>query len=192
MKFNYLFLLSCLFLFACNSDDDTNPTSNNDGPIMIVEKDGVEFTAESFNNTLLSEQQGNEVGRRLDLRCQIDGGTFIISVANWDWQNPPENGVLEKIYDTNVDSDNNNGIGPNAECMDDGSFTYCDSGLVTYLVGTNTYFSDFLDDEPIGQIVIESNDAANKTVSGSFDVVVGDLLGTQKFTFKGTFSNLNY
>ena len=184
-----LLYLSCLILFfsACKKDDD--PAKSTNDPIMEVEKDGESFTVTQFNNTLLVDNQGGETGRRLDLRGEVDGGTLFITVSNWDWQNPPENGILVKNYHTNEDFDQ----GPDTQCMDDGTFTYCDGGLGTYQISnTEILFSEDLEDESFGSITITENDPEAKTVSGSFDFIVTDLFNENIITFKGTFSNLNY
>ncbi len=171
-----------LLMFSCGSDESDEKVE----ALMQVEKNGISYSISLFNNTLLAESQSGETGRRLDMRATVDNGTLIISASNWDWQNPPVDGILSKIYDTNVE------IGDNAACMDSGGFTYCDGGLVTYLDGANIYISEGIDDEGAGRITISEVDTENKRVSGSFDVTTIDLTTDEKITFTGTFENLNY
>jgi len=173
-----------LLMFSCGSDD-TDEMEKVEA-LMEVEKNDISFSITNFNNTLLAESQSGETGRRLDLRANVEGGTLIITVSNWDWQNPPMDGVLTKTYDTNVE------IGENAACMDSNGITYCDGGLVTYLDGAVIYISEAIDDEGAGRITISDVDSENKRVSGSFDVTTIDLSTDEKITFKGTFENLNY
>lgn len=185
-----LIFLSCLILsiVSCKKDDPEEMKTTNDA-VMEVEKNGTSYTITDFTNTLLSQPQGGQTGRRLDLRGDVDGGTLILSIANWDWQNPPENGILEKTYDTNEDFE----VGPNAQCMDINGGTYCDTGLGTYLVSNSTtYTSEGIEDESFGSITIIENDPSEKTVSGNFDFTVIEFFTEEKITFKGTFSNLKY
>jgi len=183
---NWIFIsVLALFIFSCGEDDTETPIMNEAS--MEVIKDGVMFTATDFNNTLLEENQGGEIGRRLDLRANVDNGFLIVTISNWDWQNPPENGVLTKSYDTNVDD-----IGPNTDCMMTSSFTFCDGGLGTYLINNETFISEGIDDEESGVITITANDATNRTVSGTFDFIVGNFITNENITLSGTFSNLRY
>ena len=185
MKNLMLFFLLGLLSMSCGNDDDNN--MNTDEEIMEVEKDGISFTVTSFNNTLLEDVQADEAGRRLDIRGDVDGGTLIITVSNWNWQNPPENGVLEKIYDTDEDIDSSN-----TDCMEGNNFTYCDGGLGTYILGTKTYLTGVLDNAIPGNITISENDSNNRRVSGSFEFMTTDLFRTEEISFKGTFQNLKY
>ena len=177
------FLLLCLLLTTCNNDDDTI----SEEAILEVEKDGVPFTVTSFDNTLIEAVDANEIGRRLDIRGQVDGGSLIITVFNWDWQNPPEDGIIEKSYD--LDSGEND---PNTDCFKDLGFTYCDGGLGTYFFSTQTFFTAFADDADPAIITITKNDHENKTVSGSFEFTTRESASSRQFSFKGTFRNLQY
>ena len=123
------------------------------------------------------------------IRDRVDGGTLILSVSNWDWQNPPANGILEKNYHTNEDFD----LGPDTDCMDINSIIYCDGGLGTYMISnTEILSSEGMEDEPFGSITITENDPEAKTVSGTFDFLVVDFFTDEKTSFKGTFTSLNY
>jgi len=187
MKNVLVFLLLSLCLFSCGNDDSIENV-NTEEAIMEVEKNGVLFTVTSFNNTLEEVVEEGEVARRLDIRGEVDGGTLFVSISNWDWQNPPANGVLEKSYDTDDTFD----VGPNTECLAASNVTYCDTGLGTYLVGTNIYMTGISEEAEAGTITISKNDSNNRTVSGSFEFVSSDLFMTEEFSFKGTFRNLKY
>jgi len=182
MKNTVFLSVLCLFLISCESDEP----GNNQQAKMNVDKDGVSFTITEFSNSLIEETQIDSTGRRLDLRAEVDGGTLFVSISNWDWQNPPEDGVLEKKYDTGDDE------GSNTECKETPNATYCDGGLGTYSIGSDIYMTgeEYSDSE--GIITISKNDPSNKTVSGSFDFTVEDFFGDSTITFKGTFENLVY
>lgn len=188
MKRLSLLLLVSVLLFSCGGDDDGDGNTDGNGTMTVI-KDGVSFTIDATNNTLVGETQQGQDGRRLDIRCNVDGGTLIIAVSNWDFQNPPVDGIVQKVYGTNED-----GVGSNSVCMDSNGFTFCDGGLVTYLVGTDSYVSESLEDPAEGTITITGNDATNKTVSGTFNVIVGKFgtLTPEEITFTGTFTDIPY
>ncbi|MEM9822806.1 MAG: hypothetical protein AAF985_17125, partial [Bacteroidota bacterium] len=165
-QLNFLILIS-LFLFSCGSgsDGEDDPGEMMNGTMTVI-KDGVSFEIEATNNTLLSEVQSGNEGRRLDIRCNVDGGTLFISVSNWDFQNPPVDGILTKTYKTNEQDPSTT----NSSCMDVGNFTLCDGALGTYTVGTTEiYTSEGFDIDEEGTITITGNDPSNKRVSGTFE-----------------------
>lgn len=184
-----LFSFFLLVLFASCQKESTTTTTT---PTMSVEIDGTAQTATNFNNTLIKVQQNGEDGRRLDLRANIGSDMLIISVSNWDFQNPPTDGILTKVYDTNTTA--YGGLGPNKSCTTRPAGNLCDSGLGTYTIGSATWMSENMPNEPRGTITITANDDANKTVSGTFDfkvVEVSNPNNTPKH-FTGSFSNMSY
>ena len=73
-----------------------------------------------------------------------------------------------------------------------GIVKYCDSGIVTYLVGTTFYSSAFYDGPAYENIIkVTSNDAASKKISGEYDVKV-QASSTEVLTLKGKFDNVSY
>ena len=184
MKNLLLYALLGLVVFSCQPDPN-DPGSNGK---MTVEKDGVSFTITEFNNSLLGEQQLTEFGRRLDLRANVDGGTLVISVSNWDFQNPPEDGIITKTYDTNTDFE-----GTHEVCKETANASFCDGGMGTYIIGGTNYISEGFNSQPEGEIIITENDPVALTVSGTFDFEVFDLFGQGDLIhFKGTFTDLKY
>lgn len=190
-KFQILLSLALLIFFsACQKDP--NPTNNTTQGSMTLSIDGVAQTPTNFStsNTLLHLEQYGEAARRLDIRATIGNATLILSTSNWDFQNPPTNGMLIKTYDTNTES----GTGPNQTCRVNNSITYCDGGLVTYMTNGRNFVSQNIDNEPTGAIVIAQNNTVDKTISGTFDFKVKDFLqpNAQPVHMTGTFTDLPY
>jgi len=181
--FSLLFILSLVSLSSCKKDKKTEESNTSNAKMELI-KDGVKHNITSFNNSLMNETQNGHSGRRMDLRCNVDGGTFVLSLSNWDWQNPPANGVLIKSYDTDES-------GTNTKCKDVSGDQLCDGGLGTYLVGSTNYYSTG-DNDSAGVITITKNDTQNKTVSGSFEFAATDIFTKADIKFSGTFSDLNY
>lgn len=189
MKFKLLALALVVFTFmSCGSDDSSDDSPSGGTESFIVIKNGVTFEGENINNTLIITSQGDQGARRLDLRCDIDGGTFILSISNWEFQNPPADGVIVKSYNTNTE------MGPDTDCESINGTTYCDEALVTFLIGQEVFISELNDLEDIGDITITSNDASNLEVSGTFDVLLRNFNSQDEeyMTYTGTFTNVSY
>ncbi|WP_204347076.1 hypothetical protein [Psychroserpens algicola] len=189
MKFKLLALALVVFTFmSCSSDDSSGDSPSGGTESFIVIKNGVTFEGENINNTLIITSQGDQGARRLDLRCDIDGGTFILSISNWEFQNPPADGVVVKSYNTNTE------MGPDTDCESINGTTYCDEALVTFLIGQEVFISELNDLEDIGDITITSNDASNLEVSGTFDVLLRNFNSQDEeyMTYTGTFTNVSY
>lgn len=190
-KFYIIFSLSLLVLFASCQKESTTTTS----PTMTLEIDGVAQTTSNFNmtNTLTHLEEFGKPGRRMDIRATVGGSnSFILSASVWDVQNPPTGGILVKSYDTNISG--NNSTGPNQVCNPESGINFCDGALGTYLQGSTSYVSENVDGEPTGIVTITANDAANKTISGTFDFKVAEFgnSNAQPKRFTGSFSNLSY
>nr|WP_321245582.1 hypothetical protein [uncultured Psychroserpens sp.] len=185
MKIKFLVLvLITLSIVSCSSDDGNAPSSNDEEQSFTVIRDGVTFQGENINNTLIRTTQNDQGARRLDLRCDFDGGTLVLSISNWEFQNPPDEGVVEKSYNTNTD------MGPDTECETIDSITFCDEALVTYLIGNDVYISELNDSDIIGDITIVSNNSQDKRITGTFDVLLRDFNGGEEEVYiehSGTF-----
>jgi len=184
MKNTILLSILLLFLFSCEPD---TPTSNQQAQ-MIVEKDGVSFTITDFTNGMTDEMQAGSKARKLVLRTSVDSGEFTLAIGNWEWQNPPSDGILEKVYDIEFAT----GIGPNTECQDQTNETYCDGSSGSYVINSEIFIAGTAFSNEDGVITITENDLAKKTVSGSFDFVVKNSFTDSAIVFKGTFENLVY
>lgn len=181
MKFPCI-LVSFLFLFACNTDDDASPA-----PILIIEKNGIEYNVTEFQNTLIKQVQFSRPGRILEFSCTIEDGIFRVNTQNWDWQNPPENGIVIKTYDANYSP------GPNTDCNHEGNYTYCDIGKGFYIINNDLiYRTDHPENDVPGVIIISENDQQDKTVSGSFEFNTFSPEAGESIVFKGSFENLKY
>ena len=183
-----------LFLFSCqkSSNNSNNPSSTGS---MALEIDGVAQTLTNYNNTLITVNQNSEIGRRMDLRANIGSELFILTVSNWDFQNPPNDGIVIKPYVTNFEYNGTlNNLPTDKTCVTRGNTTFCDGGLITHQVSSlDTRTSVRVPNEPSGRITITQNDPINKTVSGTFDGKVTNFQSnSQSVQMKGSFTNLSY
>lgn len=186
-KFHVLISLVLFTFISCQKE---SATTNPPASTMTIELDGVAQTTTGFNNTLLFLQQNGEDGRRLDLRANIGSNMFILSASNWDFQNPPADGILSKIYETNTV--NNTPIYRSCTMRPAGNL--CDAGLATYTANGLTYMSGNIAGEPMGSFTITQNNTTDKTVTGTFDIKVVNLIqpSSTPLHFTGSFSDLSY
>lgn len=185
-KLSFWLLLGFITFISCKKDKEVSPSNSN--PITTATMDfkinGINYSATSYNNTLISASQGGQSGKRLDIRGSFDSGkTLILTVSNWDWQNPPANGIVVKKYDTQL-------MGTNTVCQDISGNTYCDGALGTYMFQSSFHMT--VSDTIVGYIQISSCDATNKKVSGNFSFITSDLSETLFDTIQGTFTNQVY
>jgi hypothetical protein len=115
-----------------------------------------------------------------------------IAVSNWDFQNPPDNGILTGDYDAAWDYKNSGEENPRANCLPlEGGLTLCDGGLVTMHFENDTYSSVF-NGNTAATIIISKCDPRRRTVSGKFNASVGLPDGTRQYTVTGSFENVVY
>ena len=151
-------VLALLFLsfvmVSCSDGNDDNDTPTAPTQSMTVTKNGVDFQVSSPASTLISTTQLGETGKRLDVNATVDEGQFVLSISNWDWQNPPENGLIQKTYYTNNTSAN--------ACQSSNGYTYCDGGLITYKPsGSNASLLSNMETVDEGYITITANNTGN-------------------------------
>lgn len=186
-----LFLFLCMGLMlgfvACNNDDDDDVTptpTNTTGATMTIVMNGTTYTGSGFNNTLLGATDQGKYGWRMDIRGNFNSGKqLILSVSNWDFQNPPTNGIIVKTYDTDI-------LGPNTVYIEEGGYTYADGALGTYMVSTSDFQMTTSDQH--GYIRISSCDPSAKKVSGDFSFITLSMSDSDTTTFSGSFSNQSY
>ncbi len=160
---------------------DTVPTTNNNcSGTMTVNIDGKNYTPSGFANTLIiTEKEGYGI-RRLDIRTNVNGGTLVLTISNWDWQNPPTNGVVNKVYENELEKNS---------CKIVDGHELCDEMLGTFAVSnTEVYMTGV---ELPGNISISKVNTTNGTVSGTYNFTVEDF-NDKQMTFSGTFTDQCY
>ena len=178
-KILFFLLISCSF-FACSDDDDEMQSEE---ASLSITKNGQTVAFAEGNHSLIYQDFG-VISNSLYLRFEVDGGMLVLAVGNWEWQNPPTDGVLEKSYSTTV-------AGTGSSCQIIGGADLCDSGALSYQVGDLLYIGD--DNLKESFIHITDNDGENKIVSGSFDLEVRSFDDeTDIIELNGTFENLTY
>lgn len=184
-----LLLLAVTFIFTFCGDDEV-------GPSFTYTVDGESQNVQTISGMLQSEIQYDHEGRALYITAAT-GLTKMMSVAvsNWDFHNPPDNGILEGEYDATFDFGETDEENPLADCLaltgDNEGVTLCDGGLITYILGSDVYSSVF-DGNTDASITITACNPGSRTVSGTFTAKVGDFDGLQQYTITGTFKNVKY
>ncbi len=167
-------ILLLAILTQCGSKDPAPAVA------ITLSVDGTSKTTTFSSALLLVETTGNK-GRTLGINALENSNLLILSISNWDFQKPPADGLLVKTYynPTNAKATCAQNIG-------------CDSGIVTYLVGTNLY-SSLVYSGPAYEstIKVTANDATSKKISGEYDVKV-QASSTEVLTLKGKFDNVSY
>lgn len=186
-----LILLLGISLFSCDQDSlgkETAPSlSVPEGDLELI-KDGLVVPLKNMFATMHSDNRSGKSLTRLSIDIKIEeGGVFILNIENWQWQNPPINGIIEKTYDTDGNP------GPNTECLVIDTSQYCDSGLGIYGLTTGNFTSKFTKNNQAGNITISSIDPIKQTVSGHFDLVLSSTKEDgEQYGFKGQFNSLAY
>jgi hypothetical protein len=186
-----------LLLFSCQKSNGNNtvPTdtpfySANQGT-MTLEIDGVPSTAtiSNIDNSMIFRTQLDYNARDLRIEALIDGVHKLrIVITNWDFQNPPENGIKVKTYNTNT----NVIQGPDQECASSGNWWPCDKASVLFSRYGYNYSSESIENEPNGQVTITDSDTNELMVSGNFDFLVLLPNSQEKLRMTGTFTNQKY
>jgi hypothetical protein len=171
--------LSCIIVFSQCSKDTPSIS-----PSVTLTVDGVVKTATFSSSQLRVETTGNK-GRSLVVNLLEGSNLILITVSNWDYQNPPADGVLVKTY--------YDPTSPKSTCkVVGGSTALCDSETVNYTNGQDFYSTIFYDGPAYENTVkITSNDVGAKRISGEFDVKV-QFTSTEVKTLKGKFENVSY
>jgi hypothetical protein len=184
-----LFILASASVFTFCREDDKPP-----GAQFSYTIDGKSASVEHVSASLHSNPRGAHEGRSLNL-IFLKVGVFkslYVDVSNWDFQNPPDNGVLTGEYDAAWDYENTQEENPLANCLstDDG-LTLCDGGLVKLFL-ENDFYSSVFDGNTSATITISKCDPSSRTVSGTFNVKVGLSDGSVQHTVTGSFDNVEY
>jgi hypothetical protein len=176
--FSIISFLSIIVFSQCSKD---TPSISPSVTLMV---DGVTKTATFSSAQLRVETTGNK-GRSLVVNLLEGSSLILITVSNWDYQNPPADGVLVKTYYNPTSS--------KSTCkVVGGSTALCDSGTVNYTNGQDFYSSIIYDGPAYENTVkITSNDVGAKRISGEFDVKV-QFTSTEVKSLKGKFENVPY
>lgn len=179
LSFILLLVVATTFI-NCGGDDDKATSS------MTVTIDGIKskIKAPSGILTFLETPYDHE-GRNLMITGQVNGNPLTVSVRNWDFQNPPKNGILAKDYFNIFQVPNFE----NSECVNvNENIVLCEGGLITYTVGNEIFFSAF--DEEVDAFITITK-CSDKKISGEFKV---KLVSPQdnELDISGTFSDVSY
>ena len=128
-------ILLCFVLVSCEKDDPgssmnpPSPPSNPQPPTppppppgdpsMVIYIDGEEV---QVGNTIAYIEKYDQLAldyRFMVVRSSFDFSNLTISVQNYDWMNPPEDGIVTKMYNTNIFGDQ-------------GEYTDCSGGPCDY------------------------------------------------------------
>ena len=184
-----LFILTAAFVLTFCGDDD-NPSV----PQVSYTIDGVPEAVEYSHGDLQLETHAGHEGRSMNITF-VKAGVFkllSVAVSNWDFQNPPNEGVLTGEYDASWDYENTEEENPLANCLSlQGGLTLCDGGLVTLSLENDTYSSVF-DGNTSATITISKCDPTSRTVSGTFNAKVGLLDGSVQHIVTGSFDDVEY
>lgn len=190
----FYFLASALLLLgSCSDNNNDTDTDNPPGPsvptseILNISINGVDYELDEFDNSLVIYDAGGMMAHRMDLRFLIDSLMMDIVIGNYAFQSPPEEGIVEKMYDTNTAS----GSGPNTECQASNGITFCDDAGVFYDTGFITYLTDEVESSDYYVNITNCNPVAHK-VSGNFDVMLLNWFDDDTLHCVGTFENLEY
>jgi len=185
-----ILVLAFVFTFCGNDDEKSS------GPQFTYSIDGASQDVQTVTGLLRSQIQYDHEGRALNITAfAANNKTLTIGVSNWDFQNPPDDGVLTGEYDATFDFEETEEENPFANCLaltgDNEGVFLCDGGLVTLISGSDFSTSVF-DGDTEATITISKCDASKHTVSGTFSAKVAAFDGTQPYMITGTFENVSY
>lgn len=191
MRFSIPMLTFLLLFSACRDDAayDLNIDPAVDIPegAMLIERDSQLIISE-FNNVLIGISSGSEDGRIFSIRTTIDEAPFLLNIVNWNWQQPPFNGILPKRYDANTQGN----TGSNTSCQAVGSSLLCDSASGSYEIDSVSYFTQSFDGASAGTITITEVNGGQQTISGAFEITMQAEGRPDRLTFSGGFNRIPY
>lgn len=186
-----LLIIASVFVFTFCGDDDKPST-----PQLTYSLDGESQSVQTVTAFLQSQIQYSHEGRALNITAVMGNGEMLsVAVSNWDFQNPPDNGILAGEYDATFDFEDTETENPFANCLtltgENEGVVLCDGGLVSLISGSDFYTSVF-DGDTEASITISKCDAGNRTVSGTFSAKIAGFDGVQQYTISGSFDNVKY
>jgi hypothetical protein len=184
-------LLVFLLILTCfvNCGEDESPTS------VTYSIDGENQKVRTVTAYLQFSTDYDHEGRTLYITA-ANGSSIMLSIAiaNWDFQNPPNNGLVEKTYDATFDyeSGSDNEF---ASCLEltgnNADVHLCDGALVTYIGESDIYFSAF-DNNTQATVTLTDCNPSKKTMSGTFTAKVQNFSEDDDFVITGEFKNVKY
>ena len=188
LSLGLIVILSGTFTFC--SDNVTEQSTH-----LVYTVEGISKEVQSITGVLQMAVQYDHIEQAMVITASNSFSDMLtIKVANWDFQTPPENGVLEKEYDATYDAEQGESHSPHVECIeltgDNAGVFLCDYGLITLMLEGELYTSVFTGNED-GTIIITECNPDKKSVSGSFDAKVQTSIG-KKVKVSGTFTNVKY
>jgi hypothetical protein len=179
-------LLTSVLFTHCGGDDFK--------PSVSYTIDGENQKVASVTASLQFETQYDHQGRSLNITAAAGTSKLLsVVVSNWDYQNPPDNGILTKTYDATFDfeTETENDL---ATCLEltgvnEGVFL-CDGALVTYIGNSDIYFSAF-DGNTEASVTITGCNPSKRTISGSFMAKIQNF-DSNELTVSGEFKNVKY
>jgi hypothetical protein len=180
-------ILMASVVFTNCGDDEFKPS-------VSYTIDGENQKVASVTASLQFETQYNHEGRSLYITAAAGLSKMLsVAVSNWDYQNPPDNGILTKIYDATFDfeTEADNDLATCLELTGDNEGVFlCDGALVTYIGNSDIYFSAF-DGNPEASVTITACSPSKRTISGSFTAKVQNF-DSEELTISGEFKNVKY
>jgi hypothetical protein len=181
-----LILLTSVTFTYCGNDDVK--------PSVTYTIDGENQKVTTVTATLQFETQYDHEGRALYITAAAGASKMLsIAISNWDYQNPPDNGVLTKTYDATFDfeTEEDNDLATCLELTGDYEGVFlCDGALVTYIGDSDIYFSAF-DSNTEASVTVTVCSPSKRTISGSFTAKVQNF-DSQELIITGEFKNVKY
>lgn len=169
-------------LFSGCSGDETESAS------ITLTLDGQSKKIKTITGVLVFTTISGHEARGLNITGTLDNDAyFVIQVNNWDFQNPPANGLIKKKY-FNITGD---GI-EDADCIESQGSTLCDGAMITYVPsgGSNEFYMSAFSDALDGFVEVTASNG--KRVSGTFDLVITEASSEESIRATGTFNNVRY
>ena len=184
--FGITVLLFTITLMNCGKKEDEAVAPK---PSVTLTIDGTAKSVVAASAILAFETQNDHEGRSLNITSMEGNNPLSIAVSNWDFQNPPKDGIKLKTYDNLFADQGTTG----AECLslESGAVMLCDGGLVTYMKDNQVYMSALYDGAYKSFIKVTACDPSKKSISGEYDLKVMDGDSTE-LTLKGKFENIVY
>lgn len=196
-----ILLLLCIGIIFISCEKESNEPAPAPPVIEVPEvgeasfslfMNGVEQSTADIVGSLVIEDISNwdEENRHMKMKTHIGFNEFLFRVVNYEWQNPPSEGIIKKKYNSNVIGESEfNSCG-------EGDFSdHCDRGVLTYSIYQGAYYETRTQPniEP-GVLEITYVDTINHVVSGNFDAKVYEMfeLYPDSIHFSGAFENQPY